>query len=350
MSLAMGEAETHETNERARKQAPWFRIACLLAVVEIVGLIVVVILPELSGPARTFEPARALVSDRAAPPDAYGRRPTTPTTTAPPVPTTTVPPAPPPTPPPAAPPTTVPPAAAAARARTSAPAPPPRTPPPAPATTGHPILPPANPPANIAPSPNFLSVCSGSGYDDSSGCVATTLAAIANARRSEGLPALVLPGNWGALTPTEQLFVATNLERTVRGLPALSSMASAADVAAQHGADVGDDPSAPPGFPFTQWAANWAGGVGNPLEAIYYWMYDDGPGSSNLDCTPGTPSGCWGHCDKILLAMACRPCVMGTGYAPQGWSGKPSWAELLVDTSGAPAVDFTWQQELAYLP
>jgi hypothetical protein len=40
---------------------------------------------------------------------------------------------------------------------------------------------------------------------------------------------------------------------------------------------------------------------------------------------------------------------MGSAYAPQGWGGQPSWAELFVDTAGAPATDFTWQQELAYL-
>jgi len=41
-------------------------------------------------------------------------------------------------------------------------------------------------------------------------------------------------------------------------------------------------------------SANWAGGWGNPLGADYAWMYDDGPGSSNLDCRTGFSRGCWG--------------------------------------------------------
>jgi hypothetical protein len=158
-----------------------------------------------------------------------------------------------------------------------------------------------------------------------------------------------LPGNWGALTPQEQLYVGTNLERTVRGLAALSAMATVLDQSAAQGAATGNDPAPPGGFPFEQWGANWAGGMGNPLEAIYYWMYDDGPGSSNADCTPGHTSGCWGHRDELLLTLTCTPCVMGTGFAVHGWGGQPSWAELLVGTSGSPALDFTWQQESAYL-
>ncbi len=201
----------------------------------------------------------------------------------------------------------------------------------------------------MAPSPNFLTACSATGYDDSSGCTSTTLAAIDNGRRAEGLGPMTLPGNWASLSPPEQLYVATNLERTVRGLPALSSMATALDQAATAGADSSEDPSPPGGFPFFQWGGNWAGGVGNPLEAVYYWMYDDGPGSTNADCTPDNSGGCWGHRDEVLLALSCGPCVMGTGYADHAWGGQPSWAELLVGSSGSPAADFTWQQEAPYL-
>jgi hypothetical protein len=268
-------------------------------------------------------------------PPLSGRRPpaTTTTTAPPPTTTTTVPPPPPPT--------TVPVVHVA---------PPPPAPPshavPAP---GHGILPPANPPVSIAPAPNFLLSCSATTFDTSSGCSNATLAAIDNGRRAEGLDPMTLPSNWGALTPQEQLFVATNLERTVRGLPALSSMATVLDQASAVGAATADDPAPPGGFFFYQWGANWAGGMGGALEAVYYWMYDDGPGSSNADCSPGNSAGCWGHRDKILLSLSCGPCVMGTGFDARGWSGQPSWAELLVGTSGAPATDFTWQQEEPYL-
>lgn len=260
--------------------------------------------------------------------------PASPTTTVPPAPTTTVPhtpTAPSPQPVPA-------PTAHAATPATPA----------APASVKRGILPPQEPPSNIPPSPNFLQDCQGSQYDDSPGCVNATLSAIDNARAAEGLPGMTLPGNWTQLTEEQQLFVVTDLERTVRGLAPLSAMADALDQAAAQGASQSTDPSPPAGFPYTQWGSNWAGAVGNPLEAMYYWMYDDGLGSSNIDCTASNQSGCWGHRDNVLLALTCQMCVMGTGVDPTGWNGDPSLAELLVDSSGQPSVVFTWQQEQAY--
>lgn len=206
------------------------------------------------------------------------------------------------------------------------------------------------PGTNIAPDPNFLQSCSGSVYDDSSSCTGATLQAIANARGEEGLAPMTLPSNWAQLTPAEQLFVATNLERTARDLPALAAMASALDQAAAQGATQNDDPSPPAGFPYTEWGSNWAGAVGNPLEAIYLWMYDDGVGSANVDCTASNRSGCWGHRKNILLGLACHECLMGTAWSSGGYGGDPSLTELLVDTSGRVALAFTWQQESAYLP
>jgi hypothetical protein len=310
----------------------------VVVVVELVALVVLVVTPRSSG-VPTLKTARLAASaaqggagGAAAPPLSGRRPPATTTTTAPPPPTTV----------PTTTPTTVP-------AVPVEPAPTLPPPPHAVSAPGHAILPPNNPPASIAPDPNFLDSCSATGYDNSSGCTQATLAAIDNGRAAEGLPGMGLPSNWSSLTSQEQLYVGTNLERTVRGLPALSSMASALDGAAAAGADTGNDPSPPAGFFFYQWGASWAGGVGNPLEAIYYWMYDDGPGSSNADCTPGHPSGCWGHRDEILLSLSCTPCVMGTGFNPHGWNNQPSWAEILVGTNGSPAADFTWQQEAPFL-
>jgi len=206
-----------------------------------------------------------------------------------------------------------------------------------------------NPPANVAPDPDFLDDCSGTQYDDSSGCVAAVVQAIDNARSQEGLLQMGLPTDWSSLSPGEQLYVATNLERTIRGLPPLSEMATALDQSSAQAAVAAEDPSPPSGFPWTEWGGNWAGAVGNPLEAVYYWMYDDGEGSGNVDCTATDTSGCWGHRDNILMSMNCQPCVMGTGYDGTGYQGYPSWTELLVDTSGSPAADFTWAQVTPYL-
>ena len=226
--------------------------------------------------------------------------------------------------------------------------------PPAPPTS---IAPPVTPvtaagalPANIAPQPDFLQSCSGSKYDDSLSCVAATLQAIANGRSHEGLPPMVLPRNWSQLTPGQQIFVTTNLERTARGMAPLTAMATSLDQAALQGAAKNIDPGPPGGFPYSQWGSNWAGAVGNPLEAMYFWMYDDGPSSANIDCTATNQTGCWGHRENILLRLPCRLCVMGTGWDATGYQGDPSLTELLVESSGSPAVDFTWQQESAYLP
>jgi len=205
-----------------------------------------------------------------------------------------------------------------------------------------------NPTTNIVPSPNFLSACDSAAYDDSPKCLWTVLAAIDNARSSSGLPTMVLPTNWTSLTPAEQVFVATNLERTVRGLAPLSAMASALDVAAAEGAEAGVDPAVPPGFPWSKYGSNWAGALGNPLEAMYYWMYDDGLGSPNVDCSISDPGGCWEHRQDVLLPLGCDPCVAGAASGVTG-QGLASLAELIVDTQGAPATDFTWAQEEGYL-
>lgn len=228
---------------------------------------------------------------------------------------------------------------------------------PKPASDPEPQQPPSPPPTrsvvtsltDIPPSPDFLRSCSDTGYDDSAQCVNNTVAAIDNARAQEGLPGMTLPTNWTSLTPQQQSFVATNLERTVRDLSPLSAMATAVDQDAQQAAAAAQDPSVPADFPYSQWAGAWAGELGNPLEAMYLWMYDDGEGSGNLDCTPSVTWGCWKHRDTILSVMSCTPCVMGAGFAPGAYQGMPSITVLLVNTSGSPESDFTWQQEEPYL-
>lgn len=159
-----------------------------------------------------------------------------------------------------------------------------------------------------------------------------------------------LPSDWSSLTPAEQLFTATNLERTVRGLPALRGMDVSLDQAAAAGAAESADPSPPAGYPYSVWASNWGGALGSPLETIYLWMYDDGPGSANVDCPSAGAAGCWGHRNNVLVALSCQDCVMGTAFDPTGWKGYPAWAELLVEAQGAPNLAFSWSDVTPYLP
>lgn len=230
------------------------------------------------------------------------------------------------------------------------PAPAAPSPPAAPARVLRGILPPGNPTANIPPSPNFLTVCSGTGVDETAACTQAALAAIDNGRAAEGLPAMVLPSDWSSLTPGQQLFVATNLERTVRGLAPLSGLDPALDQASAGGAASGADPAPPAGYPYQIWASNWAGALGNPLEAIDLWMYDDGPGSANVDCPSAGAPGCWGHRDNILVSLPCTSCAMGTALDPTGWNGDPAWAEMLVESQQPVQLAFTWSQVTPYLP
>ena len=194
-----------------------------------------------------------------------------------------------------------------------------------------------NPSASMPPDPDFFSVCSSSSLELTGPCEEEALQAIDRARASENLGPMVLPSDWPALTPSEQLFVATNLERTARGLAPFEGMAIALAPAAQAGANSGSDPVLPDGFPSDHWTSNAGEGFASPLGALYTWMYDDGAGSPNSDCNPDDTEGCWGHRDNILAAFSCNPCVVGSADTPSA-----SWSELMADTTGAPLLSFAW--------
>src|ERR1022692_3117128 len=111
-------------------------------------------------------------------------------------------------------------------------------------TTG--IIPPAVPSESLAPSPNFTddSKCAFSVVDNSTGCNTDVVSAINNARSVlESMPALSLNlSAYEAMTVPEQLFVVANLERTARGLPAISGITTQLDTTAQAGANGNTDP------------------------------------------------------------------------------------------------------------
>jgi hypothetical protein len=205
-------------------------------------------------------------------------------------------------------------------------------------------------PTNILPDPDFLGTCSSSHFDDSSTCVTTTLEALNHAGAEQALAPIVLPTNWTRLTPAEQLFVATNLERTARGLAPVTAMAASLDSVAADAAAAGTDPQFTAGGSFTAVGANWIQGYSNPLEVLYEWLYDDGLGSSNVDCSRQDLSACWGHRANVLLNLNCPSCALGAAYAPTDRGGRPlSFAELLVESSAPAAVVFSWDQERPYL-
>jgi hypothetical protein len=125
-------------------------------------------------------------------------------------------------------------------------------------------------------------------------------------------------------------------------------MSSVLDAAATNAAIAGADPFPPAGFPASQWGGNMAQFVASPLEVLYYWMYDDGPGSPNIDCSTANPAGCFGHRLNILLPLPCTSCVAGASWVSRD-DDRGNATELIVETSGSSAVDFTWAEEEPYL-
>ena len=201
------------------------------------------------------------------------------------------------------------------------------------------IVPPANPPANIAPSSGDW------------------VQAINSARAQEGVgPLGVSESQLSGMSVPQQVFTVVNAERVDRGLPPINDMTSQLDAYAQAGANAGTDPSFPSalsgGAPLTWGGAVWAGGLSSVLEADYFWMYDDGwggSGTTNAACSPSTPSECWGHRDIILHPFPNCPggapvLSMGAAISPSGYPGG-SIAAILVSSCAPPSdITMSWGQ------
>jgi hypothetical protein len=228
-------------------------------------------------------------------------------------------------------------------------------------TTGHRgILLPGNPARSMKPGTSLLSSC-GAG-DNSSTCNQLALTAIGQARRAlekMGGMSLSLPA-YARLTPARQLFVVVNLERTERGLAPAAVLSKSLSAVAQAGARAGRDPAAgsvlrrlPGGGRAVYAGATWSGGWINPLGADYAWMYDDGPGGSNLDCRGGSSRLCWGHRDILLTGFSRASCrggrgelAMGAGHAGRAAGYGESDTVLMTGVCGPAPSDaiFTWAE------
>jgi hypothetical protein len=231
------------------------------------------------------------------------------------------------------------------------------------------ILPPKNPSTSLAPDPSFLLSAHCAGGKDGSKCNSIVLKAVAHARK-------VLEKKMGGmsfslsayekLTPAEQLFVTVNLERTERGLPAAAVLTRSLDKVAQAGANSDRDPQLskvpdplPGGGRPAGIGGNWAGGWDNALGADYAWMYDDGLGSGNADCTRTNKSGCWGHRDNILGTFSSsaicgggrNELAMGAGHVTKGKAYGDSETELLAGVCGPTPTDavLTWAKAKSLL-
>ena len=175
----------------------------------------------------------------------------------------------------------------------------------------------ADPAANVAVPGYMATACA---LGPTLACQAASARAIDAARADEGVAPLQLPSGFYTMPPIVQLLVVANAERSDRGLPRFVGLSASLDRLASAGARQRVDPGGPPGV---SWGSNLAIGYTSVLQADYAWMYDDGPGADNGDCTPRVRTGCWGHRENILAGYGPRP-LMGAAVVPTTFLGQPS--------------------------
>ena len=212
----------------------------------------------------------------------------------------------------------------------------------------------ANPTSNLTA--DFGSSCWPAGYQSLT-CEEAEVADIDSALASEGLQPLSWSAALYSLSTSEQEFVVTNQERVLRGLAPIAGMDTAADQNALAGAQARNDPQTGSVPGEIAAVGNWAEDYG-PLGSDFDWMYNDGPGSFNIDCPSGSTSTyCWVHRDQILTNTVSGPFAARSGYAWVAGDACIPDSSLSYDTicdleyvlipSTSVTYDFTWAQAVA---
>ncbi len=204
------------------------------------------------------------------------------------------------------------------------------------------ILPPSNP--SVSAPPQVMPDCSLSPVDDTSaGCIDSVLHNINYGRWLEGLGPMVLPSDYATDSVAMQQLIITDEERGDRGLSEFAGLDPSLNTAAQSGAQSSTDPVPPAGYSYTSAGSIFAQDY-TPLGADFAWMYDDGYGGTNLDCTSPSSSGCWGHRDNVLgnwtttgTTIGTQTAMMGDGNTAAGqyaeiFANQANPADSLVDT------------------
>jgi hypothetical protein len=204
----------------------------------------------------------------------------------------------------------------------------------------------ADGPVGVDPSSNFLvgalpAACQNA--PTGATCIAASVGYLNQARASLGQPAYTLPSDFASLTPGQQALELADSDRALYGLPPVAGLVDALDRDAAAGVLSDADP-VPSDSNWLGYTSNWAGGYENILLAYEAWMYDDGPGSGNLDCTPSDPGGCWAHRHDILWRFdGGGPLAMGAA-AGEDSTGQPGYAMLIEEASPSttPSYVYTW--------
>ena len=179
-----------------------------------------------------------------------------------------------------------------------------------------------------------------------------------NARATEGCStALIVPAGYDAMSPQQQMLSLFNSERNARGLPPLgldSTLMS--QIAVNHsqemaqygyfahsspinqGQNIGARECVNPALSKATTGCGWeniAAGYPNAAEAVYSYMYFDGPGARNGACTPTVTWGCWGHRHTVLGNLN----WVGIGIVLNA-SGSP-WTNYYTDDFLSMPADYT---------
>jgi hypothetical protein len=211
----------------------------------------------------------------------------------------------------------------------------------------------SDPSNSVVPAPNYTNVCAPLGADTSSTCLRVTLDAIDSAREQEGVRPMVLPANFSQLSIPEQLFVAVDAERVDRGLAPFPGLSAALDGDAQKAADQAQLP-AQLGRGYSDVNQEWIGAIDNGLDAVYQWMYFDGPNSGVPQCSGSQTSGCWLDRRIVLNRFGPGHLTMGVGFDPAGDTsvgdrgGSSLAATLALESADSDhSYAYTWKQALA---
>ncbi len=156
-----------------------------------------------------------------------------------------------------------------------------------------------------------------------------------------------LPSDFTSLPPDEQAFILVNLDRIQYGLDPITGLTRQFDGFALTGVHNDADPVST--NPDIYGYGDWAGAYTNMVVAYEEWMYDDGLGSTNLDCTKAHPSGCWGHRHAVLTDFNTETGAYAMGAAAgRDYSGKLGYTLILGrgDANYTPTYYYQWAQAM----